>query len=105
MIHASSIISSKAKIDSSVNIGPFCIIEDNGKLGKKNRLISNVHITGNTTIGEKNVFYPFSSIGTVPQDLKFINEKSYLVIGDKPGNKEKKALELKINVITEDEWI
>ena len=82
MIHPSSIISSKAKIDSSVNIGPFCIIEDNVKLGKNNRLISNVHITGNTTIGEKNVFYPFSSIGAAPQDLKFKNEKSYLIIGN-----------------------
>ena len=45
-------------------------------------MISNVHITGNTTIGEKNVFYPFSSIGADPQDLKFKNEKSYLIIGN-----------------------
>ena len=82
MIHPSSIISSKAKIDSSVNIGPFCIIEDNVKLGKNNRLISNVRITGNTSIGENNVFYPFSSIGSAPQDLKFKGEKSCLIIGD-----------------------
>ena len=82
MIHPSSIISSKAKIDSSVNIGPFCIIEDNVKIGKNNRLISNVHITGSTTIGEKNIFFPFSSIGTTPQDLKYKNEKSYLIIGN-----------------------
>ena len=82
MIHPSSIISSKTKIDSSVSIGPFCIIDDNVDLGKDNRLISNVHITGNTTIGDKNVFYPFSSIGTAPQDLKFKGEKSYLIIGN-----------------------
>ena len=41
-----------------------------------------MHITGNTTIGDKNVFYPFSSIGTAPQDLKFKGEKSYLIIGN-----------------------
>ena len=41
-----------------------------------------MHITGNTTIGDKNVFYPFSSIGAAPQDLKFKNEKSYLIIGN-----------------------
>ena len=76
MIHPSSIVSSKAKIDTSVNIGPFCIIGDNVKLGKDNRLISNVHITGNTTIGDQNVFYPFSSIGAAPQDLKFKGENS-----------------------------
>ena len=82
MIHPSSIISSKTKIDSSVSIGPFCIIDDNVNLGKDNRLISNVHIAGNTTISDKNVFYPFSSIGTAPQDLKFKGEKSYLIIGN-----------------------
>ena len=70
MIHSSSFISNKAKIDSSVNVGPFCYIDDNVELGKNNKLISHVHITGNTLIGENNVFYPFSSIGSVPQDLK-----------------------------------
>ena len=82
MIHSSSIVSSKAIIDSSVNIGPFCVIDDNVKLGKDNVLISNVHITGNTTISDKNVFHPFSSIGAVPQDLKYKGEKSYLIIGN-----------------------
>ncbi len=82
MIHPTSIISSNAKIDSSVIIGPFCVIDCDVKLGKNNKLISNVHITGNTTIGENNVFYPFSSIGSSPQDLKYKGEKSYLTIGN-----------------------
>ena len=82
MIHPTSIISSNAKIDSSVIIGPFCVIDGDVKLGKNNKLISNVHITGNTTIGENNVFYPFSSIGSSPQDLKYKGEKSYLTIGN-----------------------
>ena len=38
-------------------------------------------IVGNTSIGENNVFYPFCSIGSSPQDLKFKDEKSFLIIG------------------------
>ena len=82
MIHSSSIISSKAKIDSSVNIGPFCVIGKNVEIGRKNKLISHVHIQGNTCIGNNNIFYPFSSIGSAPQDLKFQGEKNYLKIGN-----------------------
>ncbi len=82
MIHPSSIVSNKARIHESTNIGPFCIIGDNVKLGKNNNLISHVSIVGNTSVNEGNTFYPFTSIGSQPQDLKFNNEKSYLEIGN-----------------------
>ena len=49
---------------------------------KNNRLISHVVITGNTIIKDQNIFFPFSSIGSEPQDLKYKNEKSYLEIGN-----------------------
>jgi len=81
MIHSTAIISSKANIDSSVEIGPYCIIDDNVKIDKNNKLISHVHISGNTKIGKNNKFYPFSSIGSTPQDLKYKGEKSFLEIG------------------------
>ncbi|MBI04793.1 MAG: acyl-[acyl-carrier-protein]--UDP-N-acetylglucosamine O-acyltransferase [Pelagibacteraceae bacterium] len=82
MIHPSSIISNKAEIDPSTNIGPYCIIGDNVKIGNENVLISHVNIVGNTEIGNGNKFYPFSSIGTNPQDLKYKGEKSYIKIGN-----------------------
>ena len=82
MIHYSWVISKNAKIDPSVEIGPYCFIDDNVRLGKDNKLISHVHISGNTNIGDNNIFYPFSSIGTIPQDLKYQGEKSFLEIGD-----------------------
>jgi len=75
-------ISKNAVIHPSVKIGPFCYIGDNVKIGKNCELKSHVSITGNTNIGKDNVFYPFSSIGSKPQDLKYDNEKSYLFIGD-----------------------
>ena len=81
MIHETSVVSDSAMIDPSVKIGPFCFIDSNVKIGKNNNLISHVHITGNTIIGDNNNFFPFCSIGTMPQDLKFEGEKSYLEIG------------------------
>lgn len=75
-------VSRKALIHPSVKIGPFCYIGDNVEIDKNCELKSHVSILGNTKIGKDNIFYPFSSIGSEPQDLKFENEKSSLIIGD-----------------------
>ena len=83
MFHTFSHISKKAIIHPSVKIGPFCYIGDNVKIDKNCELKSHVSIIGNTNIGKENIFYPFSSIGSEPQDLKFENEESYLFIGNK----------------------
>ena len=82
MLINNSHVSKNAVIDSSVKIGPFCYIGDNVKIGKNCELKSHVSILGNTNIGKDNIFYPFSSIGSDPQDLKFENEKTYLIIGN-----------------------
>ena len=83
MIHNSSIISKKAKIGNNVKIGPFCNIGDFVQLDDNVELISNVYIEGNTTIGKATKIFPFASIGTVPQDLKYNNEPNSLVVGER----------------------
>ena len=83
MIHASSIISKKAIIGNNVKIGPFCYVGDFVELAEGVELISNVHIEGNTKIGKETKIFPFASIGTSPQDLKFDNEPNSLFIGEK----------------------
>ena len=83
MIHHTAIISKNAKIDSTTTIGPYCVVGENVIIGKNNNFISHVSITGNTTVADNNIFYPFSSIGSNPQDLKFNKEKSFLIIGNK----------------------
>lgn len=82
MIHSSSVISENAKISEKVNIGPFCFIGPNVELSDGVDLISNVHIEGNTKIEKNTKIFPFASIGTQPQDLKFKNEKNSLTIGE-----------------------
>ena len=82
MIHKSSIIDSKAKISNNIKIGPFCYVGPNVTLDENVELVSNVHIEGNTKIGKGTKIFPFASLGTQPQDLKFKNEKNSLEIGD-----------------------
>jgi UDP-N-acetylglucosamine acyltransferase len=83
MIHSTSVIDKKAKVSKSVTIGPFCYVGPNVELSDDVVLISNVHIEGNTKIGKGTKIFPFASIGTQPQDLKFKNEKNSLLIGEK----------------------
>ena len=82
MIHNSSVIDKKAKISKNVKIGPFCYIGPNVTINDNVELVSNVHVEGFTTIGDGTKIFPFASIGTQPQDLKYKNEKNSLSIGE-----------------------
>ena len=82
MIHKSSVIDAKAKIAKDVKIGPFCSVGPNVQLDNGVELISSVHIEGNTKIGKGTKIYPFASIGTAPQDLKYKGENNSLDIGE-----------------------
>ena len=82
MIHSSSIIDKKAKIEKNVKIGPFCFVGPNVELQEGVELISNVHIEGNTKVGKGTKIFPFASIGTIPQDLKYKGESNSVVIGE-----------------------
>jgi len=82
MIHKTAIIDSNAKIHSSASIGAYCVIGPNVEIGKNSIIESHVNISGNTQIGEGNKIYPFASIGSDPQDLKFQGEQTKLEVGD-----------------------
>ena len=82
MIHSSSIIDKRAKISKKVKIGPFCYVGPGVEINDNVELVSNVHLEGNTKIGKGTKIFPFASIGTQPQDLKFKGEKNSLVIGE-----------------------
>ena len=82
MIHPTAIISKSAKIDSSVTIGPYSIIGENVVILENTILESHVVIKKNTSLGRNNKIYQFASIGEDPQDLKFNNEETNLIIGD-----------------------
>jgi UDP-N-acetylglucosamine acyltransferase len=80
-IHKSAIVSPRAQIAEGVRIGPYCIVDDNVKIAEGCILEAHVYITGNTEIKKDCKFYPFCSVGTEPQDIKYRGEKTYLKIG------------------------
>tara|TARA_B100001123_G_C15295122_1_gene1018888 strand:- start:142 stop:924 length:783 start_codon:yes stop_codon:yes gene_type:complete len=81
MIHKTSIVDKKAKISKTSKIGPFSIIGPNVEIGDQVEIHSHVNIQGNTKIGAGTKIFPFASIGTQPQDLKFKGEENSLEIG------------------------
>jgi len=88
MISEKSSIHKKAQIGKNVSIGDYCIVGENVEIGDNCKLINSVNIQGNTKIGENNTFFPFTSIGTKPQDLKYKDEKTYLEIGNNNSFRE-----------------
>ena len=81
-VHPSAVIAPGAQIPASCTVGPFCTIGPEVVLGEDCTLISHVVLDGRTRIGARNVFYPFSSVGVAPQDLKYKGEPTETVIGD-----------------------
>ena len=81
-VHRTAIVGKNCRIGKNVKIGPHTIIEDNVKIGNDNIIKSSVYIGSNTDIGNANIFFPFCSIGSIPQDLKYRGENSKLIIGN-----------------------
>jgi|TARA_B100001971_G_scaffold131488_1_gene121406 UDP-N-acetylglucosamine acyltransferase len=81
MIHKTSIIDKNAKISKTAKIGPYTIIGSNVEISDEVEIHSHANIVGNTKIGSGTHIFPFASIGTQPQDLKYKGEKNSLVIG------------------------
>ncbi|SFR48926.1 acyl-ACP--UDP-N-acetylglucosamine O-acyltransferase [Litoreibacter janthinus] len=82
-IHPSAFVEEGAKIADGVKIGPFCTVGANVTLAAGVELKSHVVVTGQTTIGEDTVIFPFAVIGEIPQDLKFDGEETRLEIGSR----------------------
>jgi UDP-N-acetylglucosamine acyltransferase len=81
-IHPSAIVDPGATLGSGVEIGPFSVVGPRVTLGDGCRLHSHVVIEGRTTVGKRCEFFPFASIGHIPQDKKYQGEESSLEIGD-----------------------
>ena len=70
-----------AVIGQGVAVGPYCVIGSNAVIGDGCRLMAHVHIAGHTTIGARSVIYPFASLGTPPQSVKYRGGPTRLVVG------------------------
>jgi len=75
-------IDPRAELDDDVEIGPYCIIGPDVKIGRGSRLIAHVCIHGLSTLGERNIIHPFAVIGGEPQDVSFRGSPTRVVVGD-----------------------
>lgn len=81
-IHPSSIVDPKAELADDVEVGPFCTIGPQVKIGAGTRLISHNVIDGDTVLGTGNTLYPFASMGLPCQHKRNKATDTKLVVGN-----------------------
>ncbi|MEM9733705.1 MAG: acyl-ACP--UDP-N-acetylglucosamine O-acyltransferase [Pseudomonadota bacterium] len=82
MIHPSAVIEDGAEIGENVRIGPFSHVGPNVRIGDDSELLGQCSVQGNTVLGARTRIFPFASVGSEPQDLKFAGEDVSLMVGD-----------------------
>jgi UDP-N-acetylglucosamine acyltransferase len=81
MIDPTARIENGATIGRDVSIGPYCTIGANVTVGDGCRLVAHVNLSGHTSIGARTVIYPFASLGSPPQSVKYRGGPTCLVVG------------------------
>jgi len=81
-IHPTALIHPKSVLHPSVKIGAYSVIGKNVEIGEGSEIGNFTTVTGKTIIGKNNKIYHYCSLGEVPQDKKYNNEKTFLKIGD-----------------------
>jgi UDP-N-acetylglucosamine acyltransferase len=97
MIHPTAIIHPKARLDSTVEVGPYAVIDGGVTMGPNCVVGPHAYLTGQTVIGAGNIFHSGCVIGGTPQDLKYKGAPSRLRIGDKNVFRE----HVTVNIATE----
>lgn len=80
LIHQTAIVHANARIADDVEVGPYSIIGEHVEVGAGSVIGPHVVIGGHTTIGKGNRIFQFSSIGEIPQDKKYKDEPTRLMI-------------------------
>ncbi len=81
-IHSSAVVDSRAELAGDVEIGPGAVIGPQVKIDSGTVVGPHVVIDGDVTIGRDNRIFAHAVLGTPPQDLKYRNEPTRLVLGD-----------------------
>ena len=82
-IHPTAIVDPSAKIAETAEIGPYVVVGAEVEIGARTLIKGSVFLEGPLTIGEDNVFFPYTTVGVAPQDLKYQGERSRTSIGSR----------------------
>ena len=77
-----AIVNTKAKLGDNVVVGPNTIIEEDVIIGAGTIIASNALIANGARLGKECRVHHGAVVGTIPQDLKFRGEVSFLEVGD-----------------------
>jgi len=80
-IHATAIVDPGAELADGVEIGPFCTVGPNVRLGEGVVMRSHAVVSGYTEVGRETQIFPFAALGEPPQDVKYKGEPTRLEIG------------------------
>lgn len=81
-VHATSLVHPNAHLGRQVEIGAFCIVEEEVEIGDGTVLGHHVVVRGHTRLGRNNRIHSFACLGEPPQDKKYRGEPTRLEIGD-----------------------
>jgi UDP-N-acetylglucosamine acyltransferase len=81
-VHPTAIIDQSAELADDVRIGPYSIVNQNARIGSGTEIASHVLIDAGTVIGKNCRIHHGAVVGTLPQDLKFKGEKTFVTVGD-----------------------
>jgi UDP-N-acetylglucosamine acyltransferase len=80
-IHPTAVITPGAKLGAGVSVGPYAVIEADTEIGEGSDIRANVVIKRFTTLGPANTVHEGAVLGGEPQDLGFVDCRSFLRIG------------------------
>src|SRR5262249_61359116 len=83
-IHPTACVERAAHIAEEVEIGPYCIVGPHVSIEAGCRLVAHVHVAGHTLLGTGTTIYPFASLGTPPQSVRYRGGPTRL--GVRPGH-------------------
>jgi UDP-N-acetylglucosamine acyltransferase len=82
MIADTACVDPRAELADDVEVGPYCVVGPDVRIGRGTRLIGHVCIRGVAMIGEGNSIHPFAVIGGEPQDVSYRGTATRVEIGD-----------------------
>jgi UDP-N-acetylglucosamine acyltransferase len=82
-IHPTAIVSPNAQLGAGVTVGPFCVIEDNTRIGDNSHLGARVHICSGVTMGADCRVHSGAVIGDAPQVTAGAPRHSSVIIGNR----------------------
>ena len=78
-----AVVSPRARLGHGVSVGPYAFVGDDVELGDGCVLHPHAVVEGPSRYGRENQFFPFSCVGTAPQDRKYHGDPTRLEVGDR----------------------